>query len=199
MKKFLAIAFAAMMSLGTMAQTAQQVLDNTAAIVGNKKGASASFKLSSPKYGSTSGSIAIKGNKFNARTPQAIVWYNGKTQWSYMKKTNEVNVTNPTQAQQMSMNPYTFINIYKTGYKSTLKTVGGNYQVHLVANNQKRSVAEMYITINKKTHVPSQVKMRQGSTWSTIDIYGFKAKNIANSAFTFNSKEFPKAEVIDLR
>ena len=88
MKKFLAIAFAAMMSLGTMAQTAQQVLDKTAAIVGNKKGASASFKLSSPKYGSTSGSIAIKGNKFNARTPQAIVWYNGKTQWSYMKKTN---------------------------------------------------------------------------------------------------------------
>lgn len=188
-----------MMSLGTMAQTAQQVLDKTAAIVGNKNGASANFKLSSPKYGSTSGSIAIKGNKFNARTPQAIVWYNGKTQWSYMKKTNEVNVTNPTQAQQMSMNPYTFINIYKTGYKSTLKTVGSNYQVHLVANNQKRSVAEMYITINKKTHVPSQVKMRQGSTWSTIDISGFKAKNIANSAFTFNSKEFPKAEVIDLR
>lgn len=152
MKKFLAIAFVAMMSLGTMAQTAQQVLNKTAAIVGNKKGASASFKLSSPKYGSTSGSIAIKGNKFNARTPQAIVWYNGKTQWSYMKKTNEVNVTNPTQAQQMSMNPYTFINIYKTGYKSTLKTVGVNYQVHLVANNQKRTVAEMYITINKKTH-----------------------------------------------
>ena len=141
MKKFLAIAFAAMMSLGTMAQTAQQVLDKTAAIVGNKNGASANFKLSSPKYGSTSGSIAIKGNKFNARTPQAIVWYNGKTQWSYMKKTNEVNVTNPTQAQQMLINPYTFINIYKTGYKSTLKTVGSNYQVHLVANNQKRTVA----------------------------------------------------------
>ncbi len=52
---------------------------------------------------------------------------NGKTQWTYLKKTNEVNVSNPTQAQQMSMNPYTFINIYKTGYKSALKTVGSNY------------------------------------------------------------------------
>lgn len=38
MKKILAIAFAAMMSLGTMAQTAQQVLDKTAAVIGNKKG-----------------------------------------------------------------------------------------------------------------------------------------------------------------
>lgn len=199
MKKFLTLAFVALLSMPGMAQTAQQVLDKTAAVIGSKNGASANFKMSSPKYGSASGSIAIKGNKFNARTPQAIVWYNGKTQWTYLKKTNEVNVSNPTQAQQMSMNPYTFINIYKTGYKSTLKTVGSNYQVHLVANNQKRSVAEMYITINKSTHVPSQVKMRQGSTWSTIDISNFKQKNISNGTFTFNSKECPGAEVVDLR
>ena len=106
MKKILALAFVAMMSIGAMAQTAQQVLDKTAAVIGNKSGASANFKMSSSKYGSASGSIAIKGNKFNARTPQAIVWFNGKTQWTYLKKTNEVNVSNPTQAQQMSMNPY---------------------------------------------------------------------------------------------
>ena len=199
MKKILALAFVAMMSIGAMAQTAQQVLDKTAAVIGNKGGASANFNMSSSKYGSASGSIAIKGNKFNARTPQAIVWFNGKTQWTYLKKTNEVNVSNPTQAQQMSMNPYTFINIYKTGYKSTLKTAGSNYVVHLVANNQKRSVAEMYITINKKTHIPSVAKMRQGNTWSTITVSNFRARSVSNSTFNFNSKECPGAEVIDLR
>ena len=199
MKKILALALVAMMSIGAMAQTAKQVLDKTAAVIGNKSGASANFKMSSSKYGSASGSIAIKGNKFNARTPQAIVWFNGKTQWTYLKKTNEVNVSNPTQAQQMSMNPYTFINIYKTGYKSSLKTVGSNYVVHLIANNQKRSVAEMYITINKKTHIPSVVKMRQGNIWSTITVSNFKAKSVSNSTFNFNSKECPGAEVIDLR
>ena len=183
MKKILALAFVAMMSIGAMAQTAQQVLDKTAAVIGNKGGASANFKM----------------NKFNARTPQAIVWFNGKTQWTYLKKTNEVNVSNPTQAQQMSMNPYTFINIYKTGYKSTLKTAGSNYVVHLVANNQKRSVAEMYITINKKTHIPSVVKMRQGNIWSTITVSNFRSKSVSNSTFNFNSKECPGAEVIDLR
>ena len=41
--------------------------------------------------------------------------------------------------------------------------------------------------------------MRQGSTWSTINISGFKAKGISNNSFVFNSKEFPGAEVIDLR
>ena len=69
MKKILALAFVAMMSIGAMAQTAQQVLDKTAAVIGNKGGASANFNMSSSKYGSASGSIAIKGNKFNARTP----------------------------------------------------------------------------------------------------------------------------------
>lgn len=199
MKKLLMIAFIALLGLGAQAQTAQQVLDKTAKVIGNKGGASANFHISGSKYGSTSGSIAIKGNKFNARTPQAIVWFNGKTQWSYLKKTNEVNVSYPTQAQQMSMNPYTFINIYKTGYNSTLKKNGNNYVVHLTAQNQKRSVNEMYITINKSTYVPSEVKMRQGKSWSTISITNFKASNISNGTFTFNSKEFPTAEIVDLR
>lgn len=47
MKKILALAFVAMMSIGAMAQTAQQVLDKTAAVIGNKGGASANFKMSS--------------------------------------------------------------------------------------------------------------------------------------------------------
>ena len=128
MKKMILFAFMTLMSLGTFAQTVKQVLNKTANIIGNIGGASANFSLSSTKYGSTSGTIAIKGNKFNAHTPQATVWYNGKTQWTYMKNTNEVNVSNPTQAQQMSMNPYTFINIYKTGYNSSLNNAGSNYE-----------------------------------------------------------------------
>lgn len=189
----------AALALPSYGQTAKQVLDKTAKVLGNKGGASASFQVSGSKLGNTSGTIAIKGNKFNARTPQAIVWFDGKTQWTYLKKTNEVNVSTPTQAQQMSMNPYTFINIYKTGYSMDMKTTGGNYLIHLNAQNQKRTVAELYITINKKTYVPSSVKMRQGSTWTTISISGFQTKNIPASSFAFNKKEFPSAEIVDLR
>lgn len=121
MKKTILIALMALIGLSAFAQSAQQVLDRTAKVIGNKSGASANFTISNAKIGSSSGTIAIKGNKFNARTPQAIVWFNGKTQWSYLKKTNEVNISTPTQAQQMAMNPYTFINIYKTGYKMNMK------------------------------------------------------------------------------
>ena len=178
---------------------ARKILNKTASVIGNRGGASANFSISNSKIGSTAGTIAIKGNKFHARTPQSIVWFNGKTQWTYMKKTNEVNVSTPSQAQQMSMNPYTFINMYKSGYNISMKGVGGNHQIHLVAQNKKRSIQELYITINAKSYTPSQIKMRQGTTWSTINISNFKSKNVSNDTFVFNSKDFPKAEVVDLR
>jgi len=181
------------------ATNAKSILDKTASIVGRRGGASASFKISSAKIGSTAGTIAIKGNKFYARTPQAIVWFNGKTQWSYMKKTNEVNVSTPTQAQQMMMNPYTFITMYKRGYNLQATTEKNSYCVHMTAQNQQRSVQELYIWVDKQSYRPTQVKMRQGGTWTTITISNFKAVNQPNSIFSFQSKDFPTAEVIDLR
>lgn len=178
---------------------ARKILDKTADVVGRKGGASASFKITSAKLGNTSGTIAIKGNMFHANTPKAIVWYNGKTQWSYMSATNEVNVSTPNEAKQMSMNPYKFITMYRNGYNISASTFGTNYKVHLSALNKQRSVQELYITIDKKTNKPSQVKMRQGNSWTTIDISNFKAENQSDDSFAFNSKDYPSAEIVDLR
>lgn len=204
MKKLLFITFLMVvgMSMRVFAQNAAQarkILDRTAALVGRKGGASANFSISSPKIGKTSGSIAIKGSMFYAHTPKATVWYNGKTQWTLMKQTNEVNVTTPTEAQRMRMNPYTFITMYKKGYKLGMTKKGGSYVIHLTATNRQRSVSEMYLTVNSRTSQPSVVKMREGNTWSTITISNFRARNLPNSMFTFRAKDFPKAEVIDLR
>lgn len=178
---------------------ARKILDRAAKVVGRSGGASASFTMSSAATGKVSGTIAIKGNKFNARTPQMTVWYNGKTQWTYVKKNNEVNVSTPTQAQQQMMNPYSFITIYKTGYKMSATNAGANHEVHLVAQNQNRSIPEMYITVNRKTGVPSKVKMKHKGKWSTITVSNFSPKNLSDRIFTFNSKDYPTAEVIDLR
>lgn len=179
--------------------TARKVLDKTAAVVGKKSGALAQFHIANAKLGNASGTIAIKGNKFNARTADATVWFNGKTQWTYMKNTDEVNVTTPTQAQQTQMNPLTFINMYKSGYKLSMKTVEGKYEVRMVAENKSRSVQEMFIVVNPKTFVPTQVRMRQKDSWTTINISNFKATPQSDAVFTFNKKDFPSAEIVDLR
>ena len=199
----LVAAMAVVASVQSMAQSnpvqARAILDKTSKVIGHKSGVSASFTLNNPTTGNVSGTIAVKGGKFNARTPQAIVWFNGKTQWTYMKKNNEVNISIPTQAQQQMMNPYTFINVYKTGYKMSSTKAGGSYEVHLVAQNQKRSIQEMYVTVNSKTYVPSRVKMKHNGRWYTVTISNFSAKKLPDSLFAFNSKDYPSAEVIDLR
>lgn len=199
----LVAAMAVVASVQSMAQSnpaqARAILDKTSKVIGHKSGVSAAFTLNNPTTGNVSGTIAVKGGKFNARTPQAIVWFNGKTQWTYMKKNNEVNISTPTQAQQQMMNPYTFINVYKTGYKMSSTKAGGSYEVHLLAQNQKRSIQEMYVTVNSKTYVPSRVKMKHNGRWYTVTISNFSAKKLPDSLFTFNSKDYPSAEVIDLR
>ncbi|MBP5507741.1 MAG: hypothetical protein J6Y23_07855, partial [Prevotella sp.] len=93
MKKIFTLAIATIMAMTAGAQTAtkaKSILDKTAAIISNKSGASASFKVSGSKTGTMSGRIFIKGNKFKATTPEASMWFNGNTQWTYMNNTEEV-------------------------------------------------------------------------------------------------------------
>ncbi|MBO5548103.1 MAG: cell envelope biogenesis protein LolA [Prevotella sp.] len=181
----------------TVAQTAKAVLDKTASVVSNKSGAKASFTIKGDQM-NASGTIAIKGRKFQAATPQASIWFDGKTQWTYLKKNDEVNIATPSVEEQQAINPYNFINMYKNGYKYTMEKKNGHFIVHLTASG-KKSISEMYITINQKSYVPSQVRYKTGKGWIIIDIRNFKAASLADGLFRFNAKDFPNAEVIDLR
>ena len=180
-----------------VAQTAKEVLDKTASIVAAKSGAKASFSITGDGF-FTGGTIAIKGRKFQATTAQATVWFDGKTQWTYMRKNEEVNIANPSEAELAAINPYNFIYMYKKGYKYTMEKKNGNFIVHLKATD-KRGIQEMYITINQKTYIPSQIRMQQQKGWITINIKDFTQSKLSDGMFRFNSKDFPNAEVIDLR
>ena len=182
----------------TFAQTAKSVLDKAAANITVKSGVQANFKMSG-SMGNTSGTIAVKGKKFHATTPQAIVWFDGKTQWTYMKNNDEVNVTTPTEAQLQAINPYNFINLYKKGYKATLNSDGNSHVVHLTASSADRKIKELFITVNKKTYQPTQVKLLQGKKWTIFDITNLKKQATPDAEFRFNAKDFPHAEIIDLR
>lgn len=191
-------AFTATISANANSNAAKKVLDKAVAKLNIKGGTTASFSITGNKIGTQKGSISIKGNKFHASTASAIVWYNGKTQWTYVKKNEEVNVSTPSAAQQSSMNPYTFVNLYKKGYSMQLnKTASGN-QVHLKAQNQKASIKEAYILVDGNNNI-KEVKMRQASGWVTISISNIQQKSLSDATFTFNAKDYPKAEVIDLR
>ena len=185
----------------------RSVLDKASATL-NGSGVTASFSINvfngTKLLGSSNGSISIKGNKFYASTSQNIIWFDGKTEWTYVKRNDEVNVNNPTEAQLQSMNPYRFISLYKKGFSlsmSDTKLRGGSaYSVHLKAQNKNSEIQEMYIVVNKSNYQPMSVRMRKGDKqWYSISISNLQDKALNDNIFRFNHSDFPKAEIIDLR
>ena len=188
-----------LLPLSGNAESAKSILDKAAATVSNPNGVQANFEMHSKQFGDTSGSISIKGKKFHASTPQAIIWFDGKTQWTYMKQNDEVNVSNPSESELQAINPYNFINIYKKGFKLSSKKVNNSYEVHLKATDKKRKIQEMYIIVDQNSYRPTHVKMLQNGKWSVLLISGLKTTNLSDGLFQFDAKDFPQAEIIDLR
>ena len=199
MKKIGFITMMLLLCVGVQAEGAKSILDKAAATVSNPNGVQANFQMISKQYGSTYGSISIKGRKFHASTPEAIVWFDGKTQWTYMKNNDEVNVSNPTEAELQAINPYNFINIYKQGFKLSSKKVNNSYEVHLKATDKKRKIQEMYIIVDQQSYRPTHVKMFQNGKWTVLLISSLKSTSLNDGLFQFNAKDFPQAEIIDLR
>ena len=198
-KTLLLMSFFLGMTLSTLGQTAKEVLDKCAATVSNKDGVQANFSMSSAQYMNASGKISVKGKMFCASTDVATLWFDGTTLWTYMAKNDEVSVTTPSKERLETLNPYNFINLYQQGFKYTMTKDDKTYIVHLTATDPNRTVKEMFITVDKATYHPTEVKLLQKQKWTVFTITDLKAIKLADDTFRFNSKDFPSAEVIDLR
>lgn len=183
----------------SFAQTAKQVLDKCAAAVSARDGIQADFTMNSAQYGNASGHIAVKGKMFRAHTSVATLWFDGSSLWTYMANNDEVNVSHPSESQLQVMNPYNFIYMYKSGYSYTMTHTAKTFSVHLTASNAQKRVREMFITVDKATYHPQEVKLLQNQKWTTFTIKNLKKGHLKDSEFRFNSKDYPSAEVIDLR
>ena len=195
-RKYLFIIFA-LLSVTVYGQTAQSVLDTTSKkLTGG--GTYANF-TAVVEGNNVWGNIAIKGQRFKITTGNAITWYDGKTQWTYIQSTNEVNISNPSAAQQQQINPYHFINLYKKGYSSHLTKKGALYVITLKKTSGKGGITDAVIEINSKTYYPSHIKIKNEGKWNTFNISSIKKVNYNTSHFRFPKKGFEGAEVIDLR
>lgn len=186
-------------TIGHAQLTARQVLDKCAATVSSEQGVQADFLMTSAQYGDTNGTISIKGKKFFASTTVAKIWFDGTTLWTYMTKNDEVNVTTPTAEQLQTLNPYNFINMYKSGFTMTMTKSSTVYTVHLTATDASSKVKELFITVDSQSYAPKEIKMLTGNRWSTFTVSNLKSKSLPETMFRFNPSDYPDAEVIDLR
>lgn len=151
---------------------------------------------------SEKGTITLQGQKFRNQLSNMTIWFDGKTMWSYNKENEEVNVTTPSATQIAKMNPYSFLSIYKKGYKIAFgKNTRQYYEIILTAQDAKASIQKITVHVNSTNYQPlyvSMVQQKTGEMAITINSYK-KGSKQADSAYQFSKKKYPNAEVIDLR
>lgn len=193
------------------AQDAQAILDKAAQKYEQSNGIKANFAIHSvvPQQNiseSFEGIIEMKGDKFKLETPDMITWYDGQTQWVYVMRNEEVNVSTPSGDELQLTNPAVLLRQYKKGFSvqykgtSTTRQAKSAYDITLIPK-KKSDIQQIDLQIEKMSNIPAAITITDKNK-ATVSIYISKwetGKNQADSFFSFNESDYPDAEVIDLR
>lgn len=184
---------------------AVQILDN---IIGLSKtnAVKTGFVLSSKSNGANSlvmnGTFLMKGNKFVLKSNQMDVYFDGKTQWAYQKKVNEIDITNPTEKELSQTNPMAILSTFKN--KSTVslvKSSGSTNIIQLISKVGNSDIKKIIVTVNKSNNYPLSIQLTdKKGTVSTLSLSRFQTNvKVSDSAFVLNEKSYKDAEINDLR
>lgn len=195
--------------LPSMAQKeaeAKKVLEQTSQAFKQSGGVEADFTLIPYMQEEVKGHIQLMEECFHLKMDEMVTWFDGKTQWTYLPINEEVNVSNPTREEIESINPMAYLSLYKEGYTCQL---GGKsnfngkavYEVTLKTEDLQKQWQNLTLYIDRTTLLPLYFKLQgEGRDYHIITISNYKqGKNWKKEHFTFNPKEYPNAEVIDLR
>ena len=196
-------------ALPTIAQKeveARSILDQASQAFKQSGGVEADFTLIPYMQEEVKGHIQLMEECFHLKMDEMVTWFDGKTQWTYLPINEEVNVSNPTREEIESINPMAYLSLYKEGYTCQL---GGKsnfngkavYEVTLKTEDLQKQWQNLTLYIDRTTLLPLYFKLQgEGRDYHIITISNYKqGKNWKKEHFTFNPKEYPNAEVIDLR
>lgn len=182
--------------LSAQTDKAKAVLDKVVSTLTEDGGIQVDFE------GTESGSIVMKGEKFYLHSGQIQSWYDGKTQWSYVSDTEEVNISHPTQEELQGINPYFILVGYQNNFDSSyngLKTHEGKQVQEIVLVPKGKNNERITLRISKSNY-PIYIKVENnGKPVSEIHVKAVQKQQINDHAFRFNKSLYPNAEIIDLR
>jgi len=192
-------------------QKATAILDQMSKQYQNMKSFNASFTYGTEGNNaklteSYKGDVTVKGTKFRLKLAGQEVFINGKDIYTYVKETNEVNITEFDPSMQEELSPTKIYTIYKKGYKyvflEEVKEGSQFYEVVELSPEDKSSkIAKVQIKVNKNDKSVKSWKVWDKNGKRTV----FRVDKFMPNApaddkiFTFDKKLYPGVEVVDLR
>ena len=153
---------------------------------------------------SETGTLLVKGDKYRLDIAGQNVICDAVTSWTYLAESNEVQV-NAVETDEAVITPTKLLTSYSEDYKSKLTgevTKNGQalYVIELKPNNVK-SVTGVELNIDKELLRIMRIAIqdKSGNTFTYI-VNKFETNvPVKDSDFTFNEKDHPGVEVIDMR
>lgn len=152
------------------------------------------------------GEATVKGEKFRLKMADQEILNDGKVMATFLKESNEVTLQDYDSEEIGDLSPTRIYLAYKKGYKNTFigetKANGRTYEnIRMTPSKANSQVSRIELMIDKEDKSIKGWKIfAKGSETTNFEVTDFKVNPAVNEGeFAFASKNFPGAEVVDLR
>jgi len=153
---------------------------------------------------SLKGSVIMKGKSFNLKFNGQTIISDGKTVWTYNPEFEELQIHNASEVGE-ALNFFDLVVNFEDNFKTQLiKTTtedGQSFYIIDLRPKEGKAYYKIRVKINTKTN-----NIKSGTVFNK-DNAEFRYKvdkmqpnvKVSPSTFTFNKKDYPDADIIDLR
>ena len=198
-----------LISAQTKDQKAISLLDEVSAKTKSYKSVKADFsykmenkqaKINEEKQGT----LLLSGDKYRLTVAGQVVISDGKTIWTYIEESNEVQINN-LENKDDALTPSRLLTSYNANYKARILTdktqTDPNIEtIELLPNTVKNFIKAIVAIDRIKKQVSVFSMFDKNGNVFTYKILKFQTDLPVNPGdFTFDKTQFPEVEVIDMR
>jgi len=152
------------------------------------------------------GTLSLKGEKYHIVLGSQEIICDNATSWTYNKDTKEVQISAANQGEQ-SISPAKLLTNaydkdYKYTYKGEKKEQGKSCDlIELFPKDASKKISKIELYVDKATSMVASVNTfdKNGNQTQYILSNLTQNPNLPDTYFTWNQKEHPGVEVVDLR
>lgn len=144
------------------------------------------------------------GNKYHLTLNGQELFSDGKLSYTYLKSQKEIQMS-AIDTNSQTINPAKIFSIYESGYTATYNKSSQQGKIKLdiidLVPLHSKKIARAQIAVNKRLHQLYQVHVfdKNGNQYTYTVNQFIPNPTIGPDEFSFNKKNYPGVEVIDLR
>lgn len=147
------------------------------------------------------GKLIQQGERFRLEYGSVIATYAQGTLYVYDAQEETLTLSSPSSDELIQINPLYFVQSRAKGFNSKLTGQSSASSSVTFTPQSKASIKEVTVLFSAKTNLPEEVNLRgqDGSRVSikTSNLRGISARK--GTDFVLDAKQYPNAELIDLR